>query len=204
MTQPQGLALRALPALLYGTSHPYGKPFTGSGDPGGRALADPRRAGPLPPDLDPAGQRHDLRGRRSAARPARAAARGAVRQLAGARRRSPAASRRSTSPTPAPRPRIILINRPQSPQSVILGAQILPAEGTQDLLNLTAANEALGGNFLSRINMELRERRGWSYGARGGAAAGRASGALHHHRPGPGRPDRPVDRRGAGDGVAAS
>ena len=27
----------------------------------------------------------------------------------------------------------------------------------QDLLNLTAANEALGGSFLSRINMELRE-----------------------------------------------
>ena len=44
----------------------------------------------------------------------------------------------------------------------------MPAEGTQDLLNLTAANEALGGNFLSRINMELRERRHWSYGARGG------------------------------------
>jgi predicted Zn-dependent peptidase len=73
------------------------------------------------------------------------------------------------APVPAPRPRIIIIDRPQSPQSVILAGQILPAEGTQDLLNLTAANEALGGSFLSRINMELRERRGWSYGARGSA-----------------------------------
>jgi predicted Zn-dependent peptidase len=26
----------------------------------------------------------------------------------------------------------------------------------------------LGGNFLARINMDLRERRGWSYGANGG------------------------------------
>ncbi len=48
-----------------------------------------------------------------------------------------------------------------------MAGQILSAEGTQDLLNLTAANEALGGSFLARINMELRERRGWSYGARG-------------------------------------
>ena len=71
--------------------------------------------------------------------------------------------------TPAPRPRIVLIDRPQSPQSFILAGQILPAEGTQDLLDLTAANQALGGDFLARINMELRETKGWSYGARGGA-----------------------------------
>ena len=85
--------------------------------------------------------------------------------------RAPAGSPRGTKAfnvaIPAPRPRIVLIDRPQSPQSVILGAQILQVEGTQDLLILTAANEVLGGDFLSRINMELRERRGWSYGARG-------------------------------------
>jgi zinc protease len=61
----------------------------------------------------------------------------------------------------------VLINRPQSPQSVILGGQVLNVEGTQDLLDFTAANEVLGSNFLARINMELRERRSWSYGARG-------------------------------------
>jgi zinc protease len=69
---------------------------------------------------------------------------------------------------PSAGPRIVLIDRPQSPQSVILGGQLLQAEGTQDLLNLQAANEVLGGNFLARINMDLRERRGWSYGAGGG------------------------------------
>src|SRR3546814_18995263 len=31
-TQPSGLALRELPPLLYGKSHPYGIPFTGTGD----------------------------------------------------------------------------------------------------------------------------------------------------------------------------
>ena len=33
-------------------------------------------------------------------------------------------------------------------------------------LKLNAANEVLGGNFLSRINMDLRETKGWSYGTR--------------------------------------
>jgi hypothetical protein len=33
MTQPGAIASRAMPGLLYGTNHPYGKPFTGSGDP---------------------------------------------------------------------------------------------------------------------------------------------------------------------------
>ena len=41
---------------------------------------------------------------------------------------------------------------------------MLPVRGTDDLLTLLAANEVLGGNFLSRINMDLRETKGWSYG----------------------------------------
>jgi len=32
---------------------------------------------------------------------------------------------------------------------------------------VTSANDVLGGNFLSRINMDLRETKGWSYGVRG-------------------------------------
>jgi zinc protease len=31
-----------------------------------------------------------------------------------------------------------------------------------------AANEVLGDDFLARLNMDLRSRRGWSYGVRGG------------------------------------
>jgi predicted Zn-dependent peptidase len=72
-----------------------------------------------------------------------------------------------TARIPAPRPRIVLIDRPQSPQSVILAGAVLPMKGTDDIVPLTAANEALGGNFLSRLNMDLRETKGWSYGVSG-------------------------------------
>jgi predicted Zn-dependent peptidase len=68
---------------------------------------------------------------------------------------------------PEPDPRIILVNRPDSPQSVIYAGQVLDIEGTDELLPLLTVNEALGGGFLSRINMELREVRGWSYGVSG-------------------------------------
>src|SRR3546814_16954462 len=70
-------------------------------------------------------------------------------------------------PTPAAQQRIILVNRPQSPQSVILAGEVLDAQGTDDLLTLIAATDVMGGNFLSRLNMDLRATKGWSYGVRG-------------------------------------
>lgn len=62
---------------------------------------------------------------------------------------------------------ILLINRPQSPQSVIMAASVLPLKEKEDqdtLFNLDVANSILGGNFLSRLNMDLRQNKGWSYG----------------------------------------
>ena len=66
---------------------------------------------------------------------------------------------------PSPRPRIVLIDRPNSPQSVIYAGRVLPVTGrTPDLEALDLANEVLGGGFLSRLNLDLREVKGWSYG----------------------------------------
>jgi predicted Zn-dependent peptidase len=74
-------------------------------------------------------------------------------------------------PARADSSRVILINRPNSPQSFILGAQLTPLDGsTQAYVDFNSANNALGGNFLARLNMNLRETKGWSYGVRGGTA----------------------------------
>jgi predicted Zn-dependent peptidase len=64
--------------------------------------------------------------------------------------------------------RVVLIDRPKSPQSVISAGQVLQAKGGDDLLPLQAGNEVLGGGFLSRLNMNLRETKGWSYGVGSG------------------------------------
>ncbi|WP_108786944.1 insulinase family protein [Erythrobacter sp. Alg231-14] len=68
--------------------------------------------------------------------------------------------------------RIVLINRPNSPQSFILAAQVTPLDASDPAyVDFTNANNSLGGNFLARLNMNLRETKGWSYGVRGGARA---------------------------------
>lgn len=68
--------------------------------------------------------------------------------------------------------RIVLINRPNSPQSFILGAQVTPLDASDPTyVDFTNANNSLGGNFLARLNMNLRETKGWSYGVRGGTQA---------------------------------
>ena len=64
-------------------------------------------------------------------------------------------------------PRIVLVDRPDSPQSIVVGAQRTGLKGTDDLLALNTVNDALGGSFLSRFNMDLREEKHWSYGAGG-------------------------------------
>ncbi|MFN3434861.1 MAG: insulinase family protein, partial [Sphingomonas sp.] len=61
------------------------------------------------------------------------------------------------------KPGIVLIDRPDSPQSMIVGGQRTGLTGTDDLLVLNTVNDALGGSFLSRINMDLREEKHWSY-----------------------------------------
>jgi predicted Zn-dependent peptidase len=69
-----------------------------------------------------------------------------------------------------PRPaaqKILLVNRTGAPQSTILGFQLLPVDPRSDVVPLSAANDIVAGNFLSRINMDLRESKGWSYGVSG-------------------------------------
>jgi zinc protease len=44
---------------------------------------------------------------------------------------------------------------------------VLDRKGGDDLVALLAANNALADDFLSRINMDLRETKGWSYGVGG-------------------------------------
>jgi predicted Zn-dependent peptidase len=80
----------------------------------------------------------------------------------------PAGVKSLDAPIPSPTPRIILIDRKDSPQSQILAGLVLDRKGTDDNLDLESGAEVVGGSFLSRINMDIRETKGWSYGVRAG------------------------------------
>ncbi len=75
-----------------------------------------------------------------------------------------------SAPARAATSRIVLIDRPGSPQSVISGGQLTPVDPKGDVVAISSANDVLGGDFLSRINMDLRESKGWSYGVNGNFA----------------------------------
>jgi predicted Zn-dependent peptidase len=62
--------------------------------------------------------------------------------------------------------KVVLVDRPDAPQAVISLARAGVAASDQAAPRLTRANIALGGSFTSRLNQDLREEHGWSYGAR--------------------------------------
>jgi predicted Zn-dependent peptidase len=61
--------------------------------------------------------------------------------------------------------RIYLVNRPESTQSIVMAAYLTEPYGKISQPGLNAMNNILGGDFVSRLNMNLREDKHWSYGA---------------------------------------
>lgn len=76
---------------------------------------------------------------------------------------APAASAAAALPQP---PRLNLIARPGAPQSELRIGHVAVARNTPDYHALVSANMVLGGQFVSRINLNLREDKGFTYGAR--------------------------------------
>jgi len=70
-------------------------------------------------------------------------------------------------PVPAPMPpQCVMIDRPGAPQSELRIGHLGPARRIPEYHALVVLNAALGGQFTSRINQQLREAKGYTYGAR--------------------------------------
>lgn len=74
--------------------------------------------------------------------------------------------------------RVFLVDRPQAVQSEIRVGHIGVPRATEDYFPLITMNGVLGGVFGSRINLNLRERRGFTYGARSAFAFRRQPGPF--------------------------
>jgi zinc protease len=61
--------------------------------------------------------------------------------------------------------KLILVDRPDAPQTTLVFFSIGPGRSTPDYPQLEVMNSDLGGLFSSRINMNLREEHGYTYGA---------------------------------------
>jgi len=77
----------------------------------------------------------------------------------------PAALVSKGEPAPSRVRRVFVVDRPDAPQSVVAVARPGVSAFDEESAILTRVNAALGGSFTSRLNQNLREEHGWSYGA---------------------------------------
>lgn len=66
--------------------------------------------------------------------------------------------------------RVVVFDMPGAPQSNVIAAQLIDAPFQPGHTDFRLADMIYGGNFTSRINSNLREEKGWSYGVRSGAS----------------------------------
>jgi zinc protease len=77
-----------------------------------------------------------------------------------------------------PWPGLVLVDRADAPQSVIAALKPGVAASDPEGAALWRVNDAIGGSFTSRLNQDLRERRGYTYGARSRFSVSRGPGQV--------------------------
>jgi zinc protease len=158
---PVGMALRVFPILLYGEGHAYANPWTGSGTEQSvqritrddlvkfhRTWFKPNNATLIVVGATTMGEIRPKLERAFAGW-----SRGEVPQK---NIGTVAQQSRST---------VFLLDRPESIQSLIIAGNLAPPKANPNEPAIETMNQVLGGSFLARINMNLRENKHWSYGS---------------------------------------
>ena len=173
--QASTLADRAFTRAIYGR-HPYGHPGIGHPAAVRATTADEIRAfhsatcSPHATSLVIAG----------AIAPSRAEA--LAEQTLGAWRAAAPATGPVTVPAePAARGCVLVVPRPGAPQSELRIGQVSASRLTPDYHALLLWNAVLGGQFVSRLNLNLRQAKGYTYGVRSGFDFRRRRGPFSVH-----------------------
>jgi zinc protease len=161
--QPRGLASRLFPKLVYGEGHAYSNPFSGTGSEESvnsltvdelRAFyhrwVRPDNATLLIVGDTTLKQIQPLLERR----------------LGGWKRPDEPLPVKQLAPVALPlQPRIFLVNRTGAEQSLLFAVHLAPPRSDPDNIAFETVDTVLGGSFISRLNMNLRQDKHWSYGA---------------------------------------
>jgi zinc protease len=158
---PVGLALRVFPGLLYGKGHAYSNPWTGSGTEESTEKITLN-------DL--------VRFHRDWFKPNHATLivvgattmaeiRPKLERTFAAWKPGEVPSKDIATVSQQPHPVVYLIDRPGSLQSLIIAGNVAPPKANPEEVSIQTMNGVLGGDFSSRVNMNLREDKHWAYGA---------------------------------------
>ena len=178
-SEPSAMAGRVLPRLVYGEGHPYANPASGSGTKESVSAitrADVEawyrsRFHPSDAVLVVVGDvtLKEILPRLERLFSGWAPGKAPAKNLALAGKGAPS--------------RLYLVDRPGSVQSVILAGMAAPPRANPDEIAQGVVNRVLGGNFTSRINMNLREDKHWTYGARTGLSDARGPRLFYASAP---------------------
>jgi zinc protease len=167
---PVQMALRVFPGLLYGPGHAYGNPLTGSGTTA--SVSKMTRE-----DLV---KFHDVWFRPNDATlivvgdTTLAEVKPKLEKLFAGWKPADV-PKKNIGKVDAPSTSVVyLMDKPGALQSVIVAGLVTAPPSTPDEIAINAMNDALGGTFGSRLNMNLREDKHWSYGAQSLLWAARA------------------------------
>ncbi len=105
-------------------------------------------------------------------------ARKSVERTFGKWRASGSPSARPIGAAPEAQPRVILVDQPGAASSTIIAGHAIAPWNADDAAALAIVNWIFGGSFESRLNMNLREDKAWSYGYGSGVASNRSGDQL--------------------------
>jgi zinc protease len=166
---PAAMALRVVPGLIYGAGHPYAVPLTGTG-----TEASVRRM-----TRDDLVKFHETWFKPNNATllvvgdTTLAEIKPRLEALFAGWKQGPVPKQEVPQAKLPDKTAVYLIDRPGALQSVIVGAQLAPPRNDPDAVALQLVNDVFGGSFSSRMNMNLREDKHWSYGVSAVLAAAR-------------------------------
>ena len=159
---PNAMGMRVMPALLYGQGHAYAVPFTGSGTEASvGTLTRDQLAAFHKTWFKPNNATLVVVGATSLAE-----VQPKLEKLLAAWKPGEAPKKNVAAVAAKAADEVYIIDRPGAAQSVILAGITAPPKNNPDEVAFNVVQEILGGSFTSRINMNLREDKHWTYGAR--------------------------------------
>lgn len=159
--QPVGMALRLMPALIYGQGHAYSVPLTGSGTEAsvGRITRDKLL------DYHKTWFRPNNATLVVVGDTTMAEIKPKLEKLFAKWKPADVPVKNIGKVDGLDSDRIYIVDRPDAVQSVVIGGNLAPAIVDGNEIAVETMNEILGGSFTSRVNMNLREDKHWAYGA---------------------------------------
>ncbi|HEX2521765.1 MAG TPA: pitrilysin family protein, partial [Terriglobia bacterium] len=159
--QPVQMALRVFPAYLYGKNHAYGNPLTGSGT--NASVSKLTRA-----DVEKFHQTWFKANNATlviVGGTTLAEITPKLEQLFKGWQKGEVPKKNIGQVAQQTKPVVYLMDRPGSQQSIIFAGHVALPKANPDEIAIETMNNILGGTFTSRVNMNLREDKHWSYGA---------------------------------------